>query len=167
MGVLPKIDPLLRSVPVNLAVSLHATTDAVRDRLVPINRRFPLADLLGTLRSLDVITARRPVFFEYTLIAGVNDSPEDARRIPGLLRGIPSKVNLIPLNPHADSSFVPPSEEAVDAFLRILAGAGVRVTLPPQSGIGHPGGLRAARAAPQTRGVAESERHQAAAFSGR
>ena len=67
----------------NLAVSLHATTDAVRDVLVPLNRHFPLAVLLGALRALPQLSARRPVFFEYTLIDGVNDSLEDARRLPG------------------------------------------------------------------------------------
>ena len=94
-----------------------------------MNRRFPLAALLGRLRELDSITPRRPVFFEYVLMAGVNDSAEDARRLAPLLAGIPSKVNLIPMNPHADSPFRPPSEEVIDRFLRIVAGAGVRVTL--------------------------------------
>jgi len=129
VGVAPKIEELLTGVPVNLAVSLHATTDEVRDQLVPLNRRFPLADLLGRLRGLDSVTPRRPVFFEYTLIAGVNDSEEDARRLAPTLAGIPSKVNLIPMNPHADSPLRPPSEDVVDRFLRIVAGAGLRVTL--------------------------------------
>jgi 23S rRNA (adenine2503-C2)-methyltransferase len=129
VGVASKIEELLTGVPVNLAVSLHATTDEVRERLVPINRRFPLAVLLGRLRELDSITPRRPVFFEYTLIAGVNDSLEDARRLAPLLAGIPSKLNLIPMNPHADSPFRPPSEEVIDRFLRIVAGAGMLVTL--------------------------------------
>jgi 23S rRNA (adenine2503-C2)-methyltransferase len=129
VGVVPQIEPLLRSVPVNLAVSLHAASDAVRDQLVPLNRRFPLEALLGTLRQLDCITRQRPVFFEYTLIAGVNDAPEDARRLAPLLRGIPAKLNLIPLNPHPDSSHAPPSERAVDRFLRELAGSSVPVTL--------------------------------------
>jgi 23S rRNA (adenine2503-C2)-methyltransferase len=129
VGFTPKIGELLAGVPVNLAVSLHATTDAVRDRLVPLNRRFPLAGLLGELRALDCITPRRPVFFEYTLIAGVNDSEEDARRLTPTLAGIPAKVNLIPMNPHADSPFRPPSEAVIDRFLRIVAGAGMRVTL--------------------------------------
>jgi 23S rRNA (adenine2503-C2)-methyltransferase len=129
VGIVPKIEELLTAVPVNLAVSLHATTDAVRERLVPIGRRFPLADLLGRLRELDCITPRRPVFFEYTLIAGLNDSEEDARRLAPLLAGIPSKVNLIPMNPHADSPLRPPSEEVIDRFLRIVAAAGMLVTL--------------------------------------
>jgi 23S rRNA (adenine2503-C2)-methyltransferase len=129
VGVLPKIEPLLEEVPVNLAVSLHATTDAVRERLVPLNRRFPLADLLRTLRGIDAITVRRPVFFEYTLIDGVNDSLEDARRLPGLLAGIPSKLNLIPMNPHSDSPYRPPPAERIEAFAAEVAGAGLRVTL--------------------------------------
>jgi len=75
VGLTSKIGELLEGVPVNLAVSLHATTDEVRNRLVPLNRRFPLAGLLAKLRELDSITTRRPVFFEYTLIAGENDHP--------------------------------------------------------------------------------------------
>jgi 23S rRNA (adenine2503-C2)-methyltransferase len=129
VGVVPRIEPLLRAVPVNLAVSLHATTDAVRDRLVPLNRRFPLRELLATLGRLDCVTKQRPVFFEYTLIAGVNDSPQDAGRLARLLRGIPSKLNLIPLNAHEDSPFAPPSDAVVDRFLREAAGLGLRVTL--------------------------------------
>jgi 23S rRNA (adenine2503-C2)-methyltransferase len=129
VGVVPRIGELLRSVPVNLAVSLHATTDAVRDRLVPLNRRFPLASLLGELRSLDCIGPRRPVFFEYTLIDGVNASREDARRLAGLLHKIPSKLNLIPMNPHPDSPYAPPPEPVIDAFLREVAATGLRVTL--------------------------------------
>jgi 23S rRNA (adenine2503-C2)-methyltransferase len=129
VGLVPKIGELLERVPVNLAVSLHATTDAVRDRLVPLNRRFPLDALLGALRAEPRITPRRPVFFEYTLIDGVNDAPEDAERLPGLLHGIPSKLNLIPMNPHPDSPFRPPPPERIDRFLRILAGRGMTVTL--------------------------------------
>ena len=129
VGLVPKIGELLAQVPVNLAVSLHATTDAVRDRLVPLNRRYPLAALLGALRALPTVTPRRPVFFEYTLIEGVNDSPEDAARLPGLLRGIPSKLNLIPMNPHPDSPLRAPDDAAIDRFLRILASRGMTVTL--------------------------------------
>jgi 23S rRNA (adenine2503-C2)-methyltransferase len=128
-GVVPRIRPLLETGPINLAVSLHATTDAVRDELVPLNKRYPLADLLGCLREDDLITRRRPVFFEYTLIAGVNDSEEDVRRLPALLRGIPSKVNLFPMNPHAASSHRPPSASVTERFAAGLHAAGVRVTL--------------------------------------
>jgi 23S rRNA (adenine2503-C2)-methyltransferase len=129
VGLVPQIGPLLRAVPVNLAVSLHATTDEVRDQLVPLNRRFPLAALLGELRRLDQITRRRPVFFEYTLIEGVNDTLEDARRLAPLLHGIPGKLNLIPMNAHPDSPWRPPSDAAVDAFFREVSSSGLRATV--------------------------------------
>jgi len=129
VGIVPRIASLLEQVPVNLAVSLHATTDAVRDVLVPQNRHFPLAVLLGALRALPQLSARRPVFFEYTLIDGVNDSLDDARRLPGLLTGIPAKLNLIPMNPHPDSPYRPPPDARIDAFLRELAARGMTVTL--------------------------------------
>ena len=128
-GVLPKIRPLLEVGPINLAVSLHAARDEVRDVLVPLNRRFPIAKLLDCLRKEELISARRPVFFEYTLMEGVNDSEEDARRLPELLRGIPSKVNVIPMNPHADAPYQPPAREVVDRFTAILHEGGLRVTL--------------------------------------
>jgi 23S rRNA (adenine2503-C2)-methyltransferase len=129
VGVVPKIPELLEQVPVNLAVSLHAATDEVRDQLVPINRRFPLAELLGTLRGLPGISQRHPVFFEYTLIEGVNDAPEDARRLVSLLREIPSKVNLIPMNTHADSPLRPPPPEVAGRFMGELVRGGITTTL--------------------------------------
>jgi len=128
-GVLPQIGPLLEVAPIHLAVSLHATTDAVRDVLVPLNKRFPIASLLATLRAEPRIHRRRPVFFEYTLMDGVNDSVEDARRLPALLAGIPSKLNVIPMNPHADAPYRPPPPERVDRFTAELHRAGLRVTL--------------------------------------
>jgi 23S rRNA (adenine2503-C2)-methyltransferase len=133
-GLVPKIAPLLELGPINLAISLHATTDEVRDELVPLNRRFPLDVLLGSLRRQELISRKRPVFFEYTLMAGINDSLEDARRLPGLLRGIPSKVNIIPMNPHADAPYQPPSQAVCDAFTAELHRAGVRVTLRKNRG---------------------------------
>jgi 23S rRNA (adenine2503-C2)-methyltransferase len=135
VGVVPRIGPLLAAAPVNLAVSLHASTDAVRDRLVPLNRRYPLAQLLATLRAEPRITRQRPVFFEYTLLAGVNDAPEDARRLPALLRGIPAKLNLIPMNAHPDAPERAPSEAASSRFLREVAAAGMRVTLRRSRGL--------------------------------
>ncbi|MFQ5417988.1 MAG: 23S rRNA (adenine(2503)-C(2))-methyltransferase RlmN [Myxococcota bacterium] len=155
VGVVPVLEALLSRVPVNLAISLHATTDAVRDRLVPLNRRFPLAALLGRLRSLDAITRRRPVFFEYTLIDGVNDSPQDARRLAPLLEGIPAKLNLIPMNPHPSSPFRPPGEESIDRFRRIAAGSGLRVTLrrPRGGDIGAACGQLALRRSGEARAV--------------
>lgn len=129
VGVTPKIEELLNAVPVNLAVSLHATTEEVRNRLVPLNRKFPLAELLQRLRTIPTVTRRRPVFFEYTLIAGVNDTEADARRLAPLLAGIPAKLNLIPMNPHSSSEFQPPDDATIDRFLRIVARTGMRVTL--------------------------------------
>ncbi|NRA06642.1 MAG: 23S rRNA (adenine(2503)-C(2))-methyltransferase RlmN [Myxococcales bacterium] len=129
VGVVPQIAPLLENVPVNLAVSLHASSDAVRERLVPLNRSYPLAALLGSLRDCSRITRRRPVFFEYTLIDGVNDSLEEARRLPALFKGIPCKLNLIPMNPHPAVPYRPSPPERVDRFLRELATRGVTVTL--------------------------------------
>jgi 23S rRNA (adenine2503-C2)-methyltransferase len=128
-GVVPKIRPLLEIGPINLAVSLHAPRDEVRDVLVPLNRRFPIAKLLAALRGEELISARRPVFFEYTLMEGVNDSEEDARLLPELLRGIPCKLNVIPMNPHADAPYQPPSREIIDRFTAILHEGGLRVTL--------------------------------------
>ena len=128
-GVASRIAALVRAVPVNLAVSLHATTDAVRDRLVPLNRRFPIAVLLETLRALPELGPRRPVLFEYTLIEGVNDALEDARRLARLVQVLPSKVNLIPMNPHRDSSDRPPDAEVASRFAGELARRGVTVTL--------------------------------------
>lgn len=128
-GVLPQIAPLLEVAPIHLAVSLHATTDEVRDVLVPLNKRYPIAALLETLREEPRINRRRPVFFEYTLIEGVNDSVEDARRLPKLIEGIASKVNVIPMNPHPDAPYKPPPPEVVDRFTATLHEAGIRVTL--------------------------------------
>jgi 23S rRNA (adenine2503-C2)-methyltransferase len=128
-GVVTRIADLLEAVPVNLAVSLHATTDAVRDVLVPLNKRFPLAVLLDALKKIPQLSRRHPVFVEYTLMEGVNDSVEDARRLVALLRGLPAKVNLIPMNPHADAPYRPPSAEAASRFMGELVRGGLVATL--------------------------------------
>ncbi|MBW2230178.1 MAG: 23S rRNA (adenine(2503)-C(2))-methyltransferase RlmN [Deltaproteobacteria bacterium] len=154
-GIVPRIRPLLELGPVNLAISLHATTDAVRDELVPLNRRYPLDELLGALRSDDLISRKRPVFFEYTLMQGINDSLDDARRLPRLLRGIPSKLNLIPMNPHADSPIQPPSRAVCDAFAAAAHAGGLRITLRRNRGgdIDAACGQLAARGAGAGRGI--------------
>lgn len=128
-GVAPRIADLASQSPVNLAVSLHATRDELRDVLVPLNRRFPIAVLLEALRALPGLSRRRPVFFEYTLMDGVNDSPAEARRLAALLRGLPSKVNLIPMNPHADAPYRPPPPEVAERFLGELTRRGITATL--------------------------------------
>lgn len=128
-GVVPQIGPLLEAMPVNLAVSLHATTDALRDRLVPLNKKFPLATLLGALREMPHFSRRHPVFFEYILIGGVNDSEDDARRLASILEGIPSKVNLIPMNAHGGSAERAPSADVAKRFADTLMCEGLVVTL--------------------------------------
>ena len=128
-GVVPRLRELVAAAPVNLAVSLHAATDEVRDVLVPLNRRFPLRALMAELRALEQVTPRRPVFFEYTLLRGVNDTPSDARRLARLLEGLPSKVNVIPMYPHPVAPYRPPEPEVACRFLGELARAGLTVTL--------------------------------------
>ncbi len=133
-GVVPRIAELLAAVPVNLAVSLHATSDALRDVLVPLNKRFPLAELLAALRRIPQLSRRHPVFFEYTLMAGVNDAVEDARRLVVLLRGIPAKLNLIPMNPHAGAPYLPPEPEVASRFMAELVRGGLVATLRKSRG---------------------------------
>ncbi|MCP5055761.1 MAG: 23S rRNA (adenine(2503)-C(2))-methyltransferase RlmN [bacterium] len=128
-GIVPKIAELLDAVPVNLAVSLHAASDDVRDVLVPLNRRFPLSELMKALRELPQISRRHPVFFEYILIDGVNDAPADAREVGRLLQGLPSKLNLIPMNAHSDTGYASPPPERIDAFMGELVKGGVTTTL--------------------------------------
>jgi 23S rRNA (adenine2503-C2)-methyltransferase len=119
-GVVPQIDRMAQEgLPVGLAVSLHATTDDLRDRLVPINRRWPLAELIPAAREYGIKTGRR-VTLEYTLLAGVNDSEEDAVRLGAIARDLPSKVNLIAYNPVPGLEWKRPSPETIDAFARRL-----------------------------------------------
>jgi 23S rRNA (adenine2503-C2)-methyltransferase len=106
-------------VKVNLAVSLNATTDEVRDRIMPVNKRYPIKELLAACRHFP-LEPRRRITFEYVLLRGVNDSAEDALRLTRLLRGIKAKVNLIPYNPSPGSEFSRPSDAAVKRFQQIL-----------------------------------------------
>ncbi|MBE0617265.1 MAG: 23S rRNA (adenine(2503)-C(2))-methyltransferase RlmN [Proteobacteria bacterium] len=114
-GLVPALRRLPPEVLGSLAVSLNATTDEVRDRLMPVNRRYPIAELLGALRELP-LPPRARYTIEYVLLGGVNDTPEDARRLTRLLSGLRSKVNLIAYNPHPESPFRPPEPAAVEAF---------------------------------------------------
>jgi 23S rRNA (adenine2503-C2)-methyltransferase len=113
---------------VNLAVSLNATTDAVRDELMPINKKWPIAALLEAVRRFP-LERRRRVTFEYVLLAGVNDADADARRLPELLDGIPCKVNLIPWNPHDGAPYRRPSERTIERFQERLKKGGLAVYL--------------------------------------
>lgn len=119
-GLVPQMDLLPKRAPeINLAVSLNATTDETRSRIMPINKKYPLKTLLDACRRFP-LGPRRRITFEYVLIDGLNDSAEDARRLVRLLRGIPSKVNLIPLNPHAGSDLSRPPDTVIAAFQEIL-----------------------------------------------
>ena len=121
VGVVPALDRLASEpyMP-NLAVSLHATTEAQRDLLVPLNRKYSISDVIDACRRFP-IKRRERITFEYVLLAGVNDAPEDARRLVKLLSGLRAKVNLIPLNEAAGIPFERPSDERVNAFAGILA----------------------------------------------
>ena len=129
-GVVPALDRLAGVSEASLAISLHAPDDALRSELVPINRRYPIAELLASARRyIDAQSdGKRVVTVEYTLIAGVNDRPEQARELARLLRGFPCKINLIPFNPFPDSSYQRPSGNAVSRFRQVLADAGFVVT---------------------------------------
>ena len=119
-GLVPVIRKLGEETPVKLAVSLNATTDAQRDALMPINKRYPLGELLRACREFPMRHGRR-ITFEYVLLGGVNDTEEDAARLVRLLRGIPAKVNLIPYNPNPGLGFAAPAPERVVAFQELLA----------------------------------------------
>ena len=123
-GLVPEMRELGRRIRVNLAVSLNATTDAVRDQLMPVNRRYPLAKLMQACRDYP-LAPRQRITFEYILIRGINDSPEDARRLVRLLHGVKAKVNLIPYNEHAGSDFQGPAEAVVETFQRYLLDRGI------------------------------------------
>jgi 23S rRNA (adenine2503-C2)-methyltransferase len=130
-------------LPVNLAVSIHAASDEVRDRLVPVNRSWPIAELLDAVRDY-VAATRRRVSFEYALMAGVNDDLEQARRLGRLLAplrvprsgGHAAHVNLIPYNPTPGTGFSPPSKAAVRRFRDTVAASGVPVSVRANRGVG-------------------------------
>jgi 23S rRNA (adenine2503-C2)-methyltransferase len=118
-GLVPQMLEFGRRSRASLAVSLNAADNATRSRLMPINAKYPLEALLNACRSYPLPPGRR-ITFEYILIKGINDSPEDARRLAKLLHPIRCKVNLIPFNPHEGSEFERPAEEAILAFQEIL-----------------------------------------------
>jgi 23S rRNA (adenine2503-C2)-methyltransferase len=119
VGLAPRIDELGREITVNLAVSLNAADNATRDRLMPVNRTYPLETLLSACSRFP-LPSRRMITFEYVLIAGVNDSTTDAKRLVGLLRPLRAKLNLIPFNPFEGSGFERPDEAAILAFQKVL-----------------------------------------------
>ena len=134
VGVLPALERLATEpVMPNLAISLHSTTEAQRDLLVPINRKYGIEELLNVCRRFP-LKRRERITFEYVILKDVNDTPEDARRLVRLLNGIKGKVNLLPLNEAAGIPFERPSDAVVNRFARILAERGVTVSVRKSRG---------------------------------
>src|SRR5437762_9729833 len=123
-GVVPMIARSGAQLGVNLAVSLHAVRDDVRDRLVPLNRKYPIAELLDACRTYPGSSNARRITFEYVMLKGVNDSPADARELVRLLGGIPAKVNLIPFNPWPGAPYECSADAVITAFSDIVFAAG-------------------------------------------
>jgi 23S rRNA (adenine2503-C2)-methyltransferase len=123
-GVAPMIGRCGSELGVNLAISLHAVTDALRDQIVPINRKYPIAELMAACRSYPGLSNARRITFEYVMLKEVNDSPADARALVRLLAGVPAKVNLIPFNPWPGAPFECASDAAIARFSQIVFDAG-------------------------------------------
>jgi 23S rRNA (adenine2503-C2)-methyltransferase len=123
-GVVPMMDRAGAELGVNLAVSLHAVRDDLRDELVPLNRKYPIAELIAACRRYPGASNARRITFEYVMLKGVNDSEADARELVRLIAGIPAKVNLIPFNPWPGSPFQTSGRNAIQRFARIVMDAG-------------------------------------------
>jgi 23S rRNA (adenine2503-C2)-methyltransferase len=134
VGIVPGIERLVADSSVNVAISLAATTDAVRSRLIPANRRYPLGTLLDACRRLP-LPRRKRLFFEYVLLDGVNDTDADARRLIDLLRGVPAKVNLIVFNSFPLAGFAPSPVQRVLRFQAILRERGLQTNLRESRGL--------------------------------
>ena len=134
VGLLPALERLAHEpLMPNLAISLHAPTDLQRGELVPINRKYGIAEIIEACKRFP-LRRRSRITFEYVLLAGINDSPEDARRLARLLAGVKSKVNLIPLNAAAGIPFERPTDAAVDRFAKTLAERDVTVSVRKSRG---------------------------------
>jgi 23S rRNA (adenine2503-C2)-methyltransferase len=158
------LDRLAQVSEVSLAISLHAPNDELRNELVPINRKYPIALLLQSARNYIAAQrdSKRVVTVEYTLIAGVNDQPQQARDLAVLLRDFPCKINLIPFNAFPQSGYQRPSGNAVSRFWQVLVDAGFVVTVRTTRGddIDAACGQLVGQVVDRTR---RSERHRAAA----
>lgn len=128
-GIVPAMDRLRERMPVALAVSLHAPDDALRDQLVPINRKYPLRELMAACRRYVAAAPRDFITFEYVMLEGVNDSPQHARALIELTRDVPCKFNLIPFNPFPDSGYRRSAPQVVRRFAADLQAAGLIATI--------------------------------------
>ena len=123
-GVVPQIAPLGEASGTMLAISLHATNDELRNKLVPLNKKYPLRDLLEACRTYPGASNSRRITFEYVMLKGVNDSPTDARELVRMLKGIPAKINLIPFNPWPGAQYECSDWETIETFSDIVFNAG-------------------------------------------
>ena len=123
-GVVPEIKRCGEELGVNLAISLHATRDDLRNELVPINRKYPLAELVDACRNYPGLSNARRITWEYVMLDGINDSEDDCRALLKLIKGIPSKLNLIPFNPWPGSPYICSPDERIDAFAKRALNAG-------------------------------------------
>ena len=123
-GVVPMIQRCGAELDVNLAISLHAVTDELRDQIIPLNRKYPIKELLQACRDYPGVSNARRITFEYIMLKGINDSPADARQLVKLLRGIPAKINLIPFNPWPGAPFECPDWSVIEKFGDIVNEAG-------------------------------------------
>jgi len=128
-GMVPKIDELSEVADVSLAVSLHAPDDTLRDHLVPLNRKYPIAELMAACQRYQAKRPRSSITFEYTLMRGINDSEAQARALVKLLRKVPSKLNLIPFNPFPGTEYERSEPEVIQRFQQIVYDAGIITTL--------------------------------------
>jgi len=134
VGLLPQLEQLSKEkISFCIAISLNATDEETRSYLMPVNRRYPLNKILGLCKNFP-LRPRSRITFEYVLVGGINDSPQDAKRLIRILRGIPSKVNLIPLNEAQEIPFKKPSDEAVKRFQEILMEGGLTAIVRTSKG---------------------------------
>jgi 23S rRNA (adenine2503-C2)-methyltransferase len=123
-GIIPFIDACAEELGLNLAISLHAVTNELRNQIVPINKKYPLEELLAACRRYAEKTQQRKITFEYVMLKGINDSLADARALVGLIKGIPAKVNLIPFNPWPGSGYECSETAQIKRFAEIVEQAG-------------------------------------------
>jgi 23S rRNA (adenine2503-C2)-methyltransferase len=123
-GVVPELAALGEKTQAMLAISLHATNDALREKLVPLNKKFPIAELMAAIRAYPGLSNAKRVTFEYVMLKGVNDGPADAKALVKLLKGVPAKINLIPFNPWPGTEYECSDWKTIEAFAAILNRAG-------------------------------------------
>jgi 23S rRNA (adenine2503-C2)-methyltransferase len=128
-GVVPMIAKLKKRLPVALAVSLHAPNDALRTKLMPVNASYPLDQLIAACNDYLEVAPRDFITFEYVMLDGVNDSPDNAREVIEIMKRVPSKLNMIPFNPFADSGFARSREDRLHRFRELVVAAGFVVTV--------------------------------------